>query len=252
MSRRSVGSGGVCVADGPHDLGLAVANAREVLVDGSGGAAAGGHRLDDRLGAGDDVAAGEDPGAAGGERPRVGHDAGPAADLDPGALGEDRRIGLLADGDEDRRGRQLARRTGRAPRRRPPRSASPVGRMLVAADRDDGAIAPDDLGRRQALGDHDALALGGLDLLLLRRHVRAAAAVDDRDRRRRRCAARSGPRPSPCCRRPRRSRRPDRLRVLAEVDLLEEPGRRDDARAGRRRARPGGGSWRRRSRGRSP
>ena len=42
------------------------------------------------------------------------------------------------------------------------------------------AVAPDDLGRREAVEDHDALALGGLDLLGLGGHVAAPAAIDDR------------------------------------------------------------------------
>ena len=111
---------------------------------------------------------------------------------------------------------------------RPPAPVSPVGRSTSHADRDDGAVTPDDLGRGHAVRERDALPLCGLDLLVLRRHVLAAAPVDDGDRG---CAA--------ALRRASRVHRgaaaadddhvARQVRVLAEVDLLEEPGRRDDA-----------------------
>jgi len=74
-------------------------------VDGGRGAPPGRHGVDDRLGTGNDVAAGEDPGAAGCKGVRVGHDAGPAAHFDAGALGEDGWIGFFADRHEDGAGR---------------------------------------------------------------------------------------------------------------------------------------------------
>ena len=97
-------------------------------MDGAGGPPAGCDRVDDGLGTRHDVAAGEDPGVAGRERPRVGDDAGEGADLDAGALGQDRRIGLLADRDEDRRRRDRRPRCpGPAPRPRGRPGARPVG-----------------------------------------------------------------------------------------------------------------------------
>ena len=168
------------------------------------------------------------PGAAGGQGPRVGHDAGPAAHLDARALGEDRRVGLLADRHEDRGGRQLHHRI----RHGRPDGAAAVdlaGRSLLgAAEGHDRAVAPDDLGDRQARPDRDPLALGRLDLLLLGRHVGPAAAVGDRDRRG--AAAEGGAggvhRRAPAADHHHGAREPG---MLAEVDLLEEEGRGDHA-----------------------
>ena len=103
-----------------------------------------------------------------------------------------------------------------------------VGRAHdVAANGDHGPVAADDLVRREAFEDHDALALGRLDLLGLGGHVAAPPAIDDGH----------GGRAAPACR-PRRVHRgaaaaddDDVARQsgrLAEVDLLEEPGCRDD------------------------
>ena len=218
------------VADRGEDGALAVGDARQVLVDGRGGSPPRGDGVDDRLRPGHDVAAGEDAGPARGERPRVGHDAGPAADLDARALGEDGRIGLLADGDEDRRGRELLVGAGdRLP------GCSPVvaragGRSgLDAADAGDRAVAAHDLDRGKTGPHDDPLALGRLDLLDLGRHLRATAPIDDGDRG---SAAAPG-----------RSRgihrgaaaaddhgRTVQARLLAEVDPLEEERGRDDPR----------------------
>ena len=179
-------------------------------------------------GPGDDVAAGEDARPARGQGLRIGDDPGPAADLDAGALGEDRRIGLLADRDQDRARGQLPRLA----RPRPRRAAVGAGRLVraqdVAAKGHDRRVPSDDLGRCQAVDDDDALTLGCLDLLVLGRHVATTSSIDDRDRR---GAASSG-----------RARRVHRraataddhhvarqARRLAEVDLLEEQRRRDDA-----------------------
>ncbi len=200
-------------------------------MDGRRGPAPGGDGVDDRLGPGHDIAAGEDAGAAGGERPRIGDDAGPAADLDPGTLGEDRRIGFLADGDEDRRRGQflLTPRDG-LPRGRRPGEAGPTrGRRtgLRAAEADDGSVTTDDRDRGEPGPDDDPLALGGLDLLLLGRHLRPPAPIDDRHRRRATppCRSRGVHRRAPATDHDGRAGQAGRL---AEIDPLQEQRRRDD------------------------
>jgi hypothetical protein len=177
----TLGGGGV--ADRGKDGGLPVGDARQVLVDGRRSPQPGGDRVDDRLGPGHDVATGEDAGPARGQRPWVGDDTGPAADLDARALREDRRIGLLADGHEDGGGRELALGAGdRLPRGPRPHGGAARRSRLGASDADDRAVAAHDLDRRETGPHDDPLALGRLDLLDLRRHIRAASPVDDRHR----------------------------------------------------------------------
>ena len=178
----------------------------EVLVDRAGGTPAGRDGVDDRLGSGHDVAAGEDPGVPGRERPRVGDDAGAGADLDAGALGQDRRIGLLPDRDEDgRRRRRIASLPGTgAQTARPP---SDVARRGAARRHGPPLVAPsgaDDLGRRPRRS--------GWRRLRARRPrpprsgpaSRRGRGGTGRSPSRRRSAGRTARRPSPCCRRRRR------------------------------------------------
>ncbi len=107
-------------------------------------------------------------------------------------------------------------------RARPGRSPRPDGSRAPEAD--DRAVASNDLDRGETRPDDDPLALGGLDLLHLGRHVGPAAAIHDGH----------GARPAP----PGRSRgvhrgaaatddhgRTAQVRVLAEIDPLEEQGR---------------------------
>ena len=98
-----------------------------------------------------------------------------------------------------------------------------------AADADYRTVAAHDLHRREPGPDDDPLALGCLDLLDLGRHLVAAPSIDDRNRRR------AAP-PGGARRVHRRAPSADdhgragEAWLLAEVDPLEEEGRRDDAR----------------------
>jgi hypothetical protein len=56
----------------------------------------------------------------------------------------------------------------------------PVGSLLLDPERHHGAFATDDLRRSEPGEDRDPLALSGLYLLFLGRHVSATAPVDDR------------------------------------------------------------------------
>ena len=220
-------------------------------MDGRGGSPARGDRVDDRLGPGHDVATGEDAGPPGGQRPGIGHDAGPAADLDPGAL----RAGSTGRAPRRRRpgwswpgapGRSRERAPRWRGRRRSARAACrEIGRRrLGAADADHGAVAAQHLDRGETRPDDDPLALGGLDLLDLGRHLGPAAAVDDGDRR----GTAAPGRPRGVHRRAAAADdhgRTAQPRLLAEVDPLEEERGRDHARRRRRRGRRAAGSSRR-------
>jgi len=135
---------------------------------------------DDRLGARHDVAAGEDALATRGLA-CVGHDAGEAAGLDARALGQDRRIGLLAHRHQHRRGGLLS--TAAGDRLIDGTAAvEPAGRTL--ADELDGGDAfgrTDDLRDSRLELDVHALVLRCFDFLGLSRHLGPAAAVEDRD-----------------------------------------------------------------------
>ena len=154
---------------------------------------------------------------------------GPGARLDPGALRQDRRVRLLADRDEDGVGVELGLGSGdRCPNRATVLHGTRRS-LLDDTDPADCAVRPDDLGDRRPDPVRDPLALGGLDLLGLGRHLLEPAAIDDRhalgpaaERRAGRvhCGAAATDHDNPA----------GEPRRLAEVDLLEEHGRRDDSR----------------------
>ena len=98
---------------------------------------------------------------------------------------------------------------------------------LDAAHGDHRTVSTHDLDRRKAGLDDDPLALGCLDLLDLRRHLRSTTSIDDRDR--------GGAAPPGRPRRVHRGApatdddgRTAQSRLLAEVDLLEEERGRHD------------------------
>ena len=159
----------------------------------------------------------------------------------PGALGQDRRVGLLADGHQDGVGRHDRVRAGdRGPDGRPPSDGA--GRRLLGHP--EPATRPsttEDLGDGHADPDLDALAPGGFDLLDLGGHLLEPAPVEDRHGVG--AAAQGGARGiHGGAAATDDDDAADEPRGLAEVDLLEEDGGGDRLREGRPRGRRGDGS----------
>ena len=187
-------------------VGLGGRSGRQPAIDGRGRALAVAHREDDRRGAADDVATGEDPVHAG-HPVLVGRDVPVVADLEIRCRGGQQRVRACPDGHHDHVARDLEFGPGDRRRARTPGRVGLAELHPDAADRADPArLVAEHLDRRDEEVEPDAFLFGVVGFLGSRRQFVPAAPVDDDGLLGAKPSGRPDARPSPRCRRRRRPR----------------------------------------------